>query len=82
MMARFRFHRGTLKESLKTEIEVSSLKDVAHELDLDIWDASSLTCSFYGLDKRRDGYPQTYVVCGECVGQIVPIGFCDEMIGY
>ena len=81
-MARFRFHRGTLKESLKTEIHVDCMMDIALELDPNIWDIHSLTCEYYGRDNRRDGYPQTYIICGECIGQIVPIGFSDEMLRY
>lgn len=81
-MARFRFHRGTLKESLKTEMQVDSLTDIARGLDSDIWDTNSLTCEYYGRDNRRDGYPQTYIICGECIGQVVPIGFSDELLKY
>ena len=33
-MARFRFHRGSLADSLATEIQVNSLKDIADTLYL------------------------------------------------
>lgn len=79
-MARFRFHRGTLKESLKTEMQVDSLTDIARGLDSDIWDTNNLTCEYYGKDNRTDGYPDTYIVTGIYLGRRVPIGFSDEML--
>lgn len=55
-MARFRFHRGSLDESLKTEIEVRNIETlhevVCKELQDYSFSESSLIIGFYGYDKR------------------------------
>lgn len=53
---KFRFHRGSLEESLKTEIEVENIK-MLHEIicsqlqDYSI-SKSALIIEFYGFDNR------------------------------
>lgn len=55
-MPKFRFHRGSLEESLKTEIEVESV-ELLHEIvcnqlqDFSI-SRSALIIEFYGFDNR------------------------------
>lgn len=55
-MTNFRFHRGTLEESLKTEVEVENIK-MLHEMvcsqlqDYSISE-SALIIEFYGYDHR------------------------------
>lgn len=55
-MPRFRFHRGSLEESLKTEVEVENI-ELLHEVicshlqDYSI-SKSALIIKFYGFDER------------------------------
>lgn len=55
-MAKFRFHRGSLEESLKTETEVENIKTLHKVICEEIQDhsisESSLIIEFYGYDKR------------------------------
>lgn len=55
-MTRFRFHRGSLKESLKTEIEVENTERLHDVICKELQDysisESSLIIEFYGFDKR------------------------------
>lgn len=48
-MARFRYHRGSLAESLSTEIQANNLQDIA--TDMGFPDAI-LRCEFYSEDLR------------------------------
>lgn len=82
-MARFRFHRYTLAESLETEIQVNSLKELMdyynsrEHLFLRI---TKLKCKYYGRDDRPGGYPLTYIVMVEYAHEEgeYPLGFSDE----
>lgn len=77
-MARFRFHKGSLADSLATEIQVNSLREIPR----DWWEEGSLTCEYYGKDNRTDGYPDTYIVTGIYRGRRVPVGFSDGPLRY
>lgn len=81
-MARFRFHKGSLADSLATEIQVDSLQEIMLEIYEDGWEAGSLTCEYYGKDDRTDGYPDTYIVTGTYRGRRVPVGFSDGPLRY
>lgn len=84
-MARFRFHRYTLAESLETGIKVDSLKELMDYYNSEVhrfFRATKLICKYYGIDDRPGGYPQTYIVIAEYVHKDgeYPLGFSDELI--
>lgn len=86
-MARFRYHRGSLADSLATEIQVNSLQDVEDDCNSTyecIFQVSKLECEFYCNDYRAAGYPVTYIVTVEYAhnGKRYPIGFSDELLTY
>ena len=81
MTARFRFHRGTLEESLSTEVTVESLSDIEALLGPE-WEKDGLMCRMYCRDDRDGGYPYTYVVTGSVGGHRLPVGFCDAQLLY
>lgn len=73
---RFRFHRGSLEESLQTVREVQSLDDVrellVREVGLSLLpEHFKLTCRYYTHDKRIDW--QTWIVLNDGL----PVGFSD-----
>lgn len=89
-MARFRFHRGRLAESLATQISVKNLKDVEKAYNDGLPENSpfrikNLICSYYGKDDRQGAYPETYLITAEdyyggierCV-----LGMSDAMLEY
>lgn len=54
-MTKFRFHRGTLEESLKTEIEMknkSDLCDLIMKTFQSAYSEESLIIQYYGFDNR------------------------------
>ncbi len=54
-MARFRFHRGSLEESLRTEIEMKSksdLCDLISQTFQSTFSKESLIIQYYGFDNR------------------------------
>jgi len=73
---KFRFHRGSLEESLQTVREVESLDDVRELL---IWQVVlsllpeyfKLTCRYYTYDKRINW--QTWVILNDGL----PVGFSN-----
>lgn len=84
-MARFRFHRYTLAESLETEIEVDSLKelmDYYNSRTHQIFRITKLKCEYYGRDNRPGGYSLTYMVKCEYAHESgeYPLGFSDELL--
>lgn len=85
-MAKFRFHRGGLDESLKTEIEVKSLSDVEIASDKTLMGEylQDFKCRYYGEDKRNIGYDNTYIITAYCtyvnVNADVVIGFSNQML--
>lgn len=84
-MARFRFHRYTLAESLETEINVSSLQelmDYYNSRSHQIFRITKLKCEYYGRDNRPGGYPLTYMVKCEYAHESgeYPLGFSDELL--
>lgn len=84
-MARFRFHRYTLAESLETEIEVSNLQelmDYYNSRSHQIFRITKLKCEYYGHDDRPGGYPLTYMVKCEYAHESgeYPLGFSDELL--
>lgn len=86
-MARFRYHRGSLADSLATEIQVNSLQDIEDDCNKEcecIFSVSNLECEFYSNDYRAAGYPLTYIVTGESAhdGKRYTIGFSDEILSY
>lgn len=86
-MARFRYHRGSLADSLATEINVSSLQDVEDDCNAECehcFQVKNLKCEFYSNDYRAAGYPVTYIITGEYAhnGKRYPIGFSDELLSY
>ena len=68
----FRFHRGTLEESLKTSTAVSGFDDicrlVADPLCFDNLEAKDITCTFYGFDQRINEKLYTIKCCDQLVG--------------
>ena len=86
-MARFRYHRGSLEDSLATEMQVNNLQDIENDCNSNyecIFRVSNLQCEFYSTDYRPAGYPLTYIVTGEYAhnGKRYPIGFSDELLTY
>lgn len=86
-MARFRYHRGSLADSLATEIQVNSLQDIEDDFNSTcerIFQVSKLECEFYGNDYRAAGYPVTYIITIEYAhnGERYPLGFSDEFLSY
>jgi len=69
-MPLFRYHRGSLEESMKTIIEVNSLDDLKKKLSEE-YGETNLTCDFYCFDKRINW--DTYMIRSN--GDI--IGFSD-----
>ena len=54
-MAKFRFHKGTLEESLKTEIEMNSKSDLCDFISRTFqsnFSKESLIIQYYGFDNR------------------------------
>lgn len=76
-MARFRYHRQLLIDSLATEIKVNCLKDIAKDMG---FPNAELHCEFYSNDTRPLGYKETYIVTGKRWGETVVIGFSDSML--
>ena len=76
-MARFRYHRGNIYDSLATEIKVNCLKDIAKDM---VFPDAKLHCEFYCNDSREIGYKETYIVTGKRCGQTIVIGFSDSML--
>lgn len=76
--ARFRFHRGSLEDSLKTEVRVANFKELkelvfaAHPRS----ELSEVEVKFYSKDERPCAFPETYIVTlgGHAVG------FTDRML--
>lgn len=64
-MVTFRFHRGGLKESLDTSIEVESVDKLFETIK----PKGFMNVSYYGYDSRIKW--ETYIVCDEAG----PIGF-------
>jgi hypothetical protein len=54
---KFRQHRGSLEDSMKTLIEVSSLKELAEKLELE-----GLRIEFYCNDPRPIDFKETYII--------------------
>lgn len=86
-MARFRFHRGNLKESKATEIKIDSLKEleeVANAAYKGVFQVKDLACHYYGMDSRPQGYPMTHIVTAIHLpdGIRYPLGFSDEFLTY
>lgn len=85
-MARFRFHKGSLADSLMTETEVNSLSDITGERIRKVFgfddDFIDFKCEYYGADSRPEGYPVTYIVTALYMGtgQRLPLGFSDTML--
>lgn len=84
-MARFRFHRYTLAESLETEINVSSLQELMDYYNShadEIFRITKLRCEYYSRDDRPGGYPMTYIVMAEYAHESgeYPLGFSDELL--
>ena len=63
-MAKFRYHRGGLRESMETVIEVSSKQDLVDKVEPDIFgdkpNVEQITVEPYGYDNRIDW--NTYIV--------------------
>lgn len=76
-MARFRYHRQLLIDSLSTEIKVNSLEDIAKDMG---FPDAKLHCEFYSNDVRPLGYKETYIVTGKRWGETIVIGFSDSML--
>ena len=86
-MARFRFHRGSLADSLTTEIKVDGLKElevVANETYRGLFQVKDLECRYYGIDSRPQGYPMTHIVTATHLpdGIRYPLGFSDSLLTY
>lgn len=84
-MARFRYHRYTLEESLKTEIQVNSLKELKERFNNshDVFPKiKTLRCFFYCKDDRIHGYENTFMVMVryENDKEEYPLGFSDEQL--
>ena len=87
-MIYFRFHRGTLDESLKTIIEAptsQSLIDAIKQSDeAKFLDIDTLQCRYYGIDQRDQRFSRTYIVTASLVNnqteQPIVIGFSSEDI--
>lgn len=84
-MARFRFHRYTLAESLETEINVGSLQELMDYYNShadEIFRITKLSCEYYSRDDRPNGYPLTYMVKCEYAHESgeYPLGFSDELL--
>lgn len=89
-MARFRFHRGGLAESLATQIKVRNLKDVEKASNGQYPKESpfivkDLKCEYYGKDDRQGAYPQTYLITAR--NEYEPrerfvLGMSDAMLEY
>ena len=69
-MARFRFDREMLAESLATQIRVKNLKDVEKAYNHALPENSpfrirGLECKYYCKDDRQGAYPETYLITAE-----------------
>lgn len=78
-MPKFRFHRGSLEESLKTEVEVRSMKNLHEIISSKLSEyhisESSLITEYYGYDNRLVKDLYSVRVFGVGV-----IGFLDEQL--
>lgn len=95
MKALFRFHRGSLADSMSTLIQVDYLDDVENAEENDFIKTKNLECMLYynKLDDRI-GWDKTYIITGDhyfddalnqgergVVGFSV-VGFSNEMLNY
>lgn len=75
----FRFHRGTLDESMETVEEVDAFEDllllVAHNMDLEL---VSLSYKPYGYDHRIDWDTQIVMARFKGFDAAWPVGFLNK----
>lgn len=74
-MVKFRLHRGSLKDSLETVKEVTSLDEVKEIVKLERFTVGDLHCKYCGFDERI-GW-DTWLVLED---NNVPVGFCNAEI--
>jgi hypothetical protein len=72
-VAKFRWHRGSLEESLKTEIEVMDFEELYRAISEELGDSiridrQDITIERYGFDNRLA--QEMYIVKGETFGVI------------
>lgn len=89
-MARFRFDREMLAESLATQIRVKNLKDVEKAYNHTLPENSpfrirGLECGYYCKDDRQGAYPETYLITavnGHNRAERFVIGMSDSQLEY
>ena len=89
-MARFRFDREMMAESLATQIRVKNLKDVEkaynHALPVNSpFRIRDLECKYYCKDDRQGAYPETYLITavnGYNLAERFVIGMSDSQLEY
>ena len=89
-MARFRFDREMLAESLATQIRVKNLKDVEKAYNHALPENSpfrikNLECRYYCKDDRQGAYPETYLITavnGHDPAERFVIGMSDSQLEY
>lgn len=89
-MARFRFDREMLAESLATQIRVKNLEDVEKAYNHALPENSpfrirGLECKYYCKDDRQGAYPQTYLITAENgfkPQERFVLGMSDAMLEY
>ena len=83
-MIKFRQHRGSLAESLKTEINIYTLGEIEYTLKGSFLGISpkELTCEFYSQDNRGIDYDDTYVITGMLGDVRAVLGFSNGMLCY
>ena len=82
---KFRPHRQTLEESLKAEIEVSSLKDITDYFKQfalsSYYNFDTIACNYHCHDDRNIGYNDTYIVTVKTKDdKVVPLGFTNTKL--
>ncbi len=76
---KFRFHRGSLTDSMATVIEVDSLEELMPLIDFDLpSDRAYLTCTWYAKDDRIDW--DTYIVTYHSLAYTFPVGFSNGLL--
>lgn len=74
-MARVRWHRGSLQDSLATTVTMNSRRDLLDSLNGDFWDVvdEDISIKPYGGDDARCGWRDVHMITvqGQCVG------FCE-----
>lgn len=89
-MARFRYNRGGLEESLATQIKVNSLKDIEKGYNGSLpknspFRIKALECKYYCRDDRQGAYPQTYLITAKNErnpNERFVLGMSDAMLEY